>query len=253
MDELYFMGGASEDEKDTQYRDYNHEIKQTSYGKQLPYISNFIQENFNIKNLKMVRTRNLVDALIMPHRDFVDLNKEMEKYFRVFIPLETNELAFHSDEDNVFCMKKGGIWFLDAGIIHAAANFSNKNRLFLCLDFVFDEPYTPKDIFTNKNLYDENINPYIVEREEVDSNYGEEIIRNLSNVIHHYTFKEIVFLLSKLHFYKKIPIDICYRWLLEISKRTNDKEMIKKAKQVNEYLIEKRELGEHFSFSDWST
>ncbi|MFH9458560.1 hypothetical protein [Staphylococcus ureilyticus] len=149
--------------------------------------------------------------------------------------------------------EKGGIWFLDAGIIHAAANFSNKNRLFLCLDFVFDEPYTPKDIFTNKNLYDENINPYIVEREEVDSNYGEEIIRNLSNVIHHYTFKEIVFLLSKLHFYKKIPIDICYRWLLEISKRTNDKEMIKKAKQVNEYLIEKRELGEHFSFSDWST
>lgn len=46
------LWGASEDEKDTQYRDYNHEIKQTSYGKQLPYISNFIQENFNIKKFK---------------------------------------------------------------------------------------------------------------------------------------------------------------------------------------------------------
>ncbi|GLB61004.1 aspartyl/asparaginyl beta-hydroxylase domain-containing protein [Cytobacillus sp. NCCP-133] len=247
------LWSASEDETDTQYRDYDHEIKQTGYGKKLYYISNLLQENFNMENLKMVRTRNLIDALIMPHRDFVDLDKNINQYFRVFIPLEDNEMAYHSDENNVFRMRKGEVWFLDAGIVHAAANFSNNNRLFLCLDFAFDSNYHASDIFKDKNLYNTDIEPFIVEREDIDQEYEERIISSLTNVISRYNFKEIVFLLSKIHFYKNIPIDVCYKWLAEIAKRANDEVMVDKANKVHQYLIEKRELGERFSFSDWSS
>ncbi|MEC0666588.1 aspartyl/asparaginyl beta-hydroxylase domain-containing protein [Priestia flexa] len=243
---------ASEDQTDTQYRDYDHSIKKTGYGEKLPYINRLLEENFTFDNLKMVRTRNLVDALIMPHRDFVDLNKDIQQYFRVFIPLEDTELAFHSDEDNVFRMRKGEVWFLDAGIVHAAANFSNKNRLFLCLDYSFDGEYQPSDIYKNKEMYTRDIEPCIIEREEINDEFEEELISSLSKVISRHNFKEMVFLLSKVHFYKNVPVDKCYKWLAEIAKRSGDELMADKAEKVHQYLIEKRELGERFSFSDWT-
>lgn len=246
------LWGSSEDETDTQYKDYNHSIVKTTYGKKLDYISRLVEENFNTENLKMVRTRNLIDALIMPHRDFIDLKKGISSYFRVFIPLETNLSAFHSDVDNVFCMQKGEVWFLDAGIVHAAANFSNKNRMFLCLDFAFDGEFHPKEIFKNESLYNKNISPNIIEREKVDNHFEEELINSLSKVIHRNNFKEIVFILSKVHFYKDVPIESCYDWLLKIAEINGDKKIIDKSVKVKEFLIDNRNMGERFSFADWN-
>lgn len=53
------------------YRDYDSAIKQTEYGKKLGYIDELIKKNFVFSNLKMVRTRNLIDGMVIPHKDFV--------------------------------------------------------------------------------------------------------------------------------------------------------------------------------------
>ncbi|MGR5913138.1 aspartyl/asparaginyl beta-hydroxylase domain-containing protein [Bacillus cereus] len=98
----------------------------------------------------MVRTRNLVDAMVIPHRDFVEFSHSTKQRFRVFLALEDNKMAFHSDEEAVFRIRKGEIWFLDAAIGHAAANFSKDSRVFLCLDYVFDSDFDPSDIFKDK-------------------------------------------------------------------------------------------------------
>ncbi len=63
--------------------------------------------------------------------------------------------------------------------------------------------------------------------------------------------KKWYFYFPKLHFYKNVPIDRCYVWLEEIANRAGDEIMADKARKVHQYLIEKRELGERFSFSDW--
>lgn len=245
------LWNATDDKNDTMYRDYNDPIQQTEYGQKLTYVDELIKKYFTFANLKMIRTRNLIDGMVIPHKDFVELNKPKQQYFRVFIPLEDNEFAFHSDEENVFRMRKGEIWFLDAAIIHAAVNFSNNSRIFLCLDYVFPGEYSPEDIFVNKSNYNPDLSPFIVGRQDVANGFEKDLIRSLSKVISQHTFKDIVFLLSKIHFYKKVSITSCYDLLVEIAEASEDELVIEKAKSLRKYLIEKRELGERFSMSQW--
>jgi hypothetical protein len=245
------LWNASQDATDTMYRDFDYPAKQTEYGRQLPYISKLVTENFNLEYLKMVRTRNLIDGMVIPHKDFVELNKPKNQYFRVFVPLEDNRHAFHSDEDNVFQMKKGEIWFLDAAIDHAAVNFSIESRIFLCLDFAFPGDFHPSEIFTNKALYNEQIKPTIAKREQLKPEAVEHMIQSLSQIIDKYNFKDILFMLSKIHFYKDVSVSAAYDWLEEITRRSGKEELLDKAQKLRKYMIEKRDLGERFSINDW--
>ena len=244
------LWNASGDESDTMYRDFDDSIKQTEYGRRLPYIEKLIRETFTLENMKMVRLRTLIDGMVIPHKDFVEV-KEKSRCLRVFIPLEDNELAFHSDEEAVFRMRKGEVWFLDAAIVHAAVNFSNRSRTALCLDYIFPEKFSHADIFVNKDKFTPGIQPLLVPRQELTWNFEESLISPLSQLLTRYNFKEIVFVLSKIHFYQNIPISACYDWLIEIAKRSNDASMLAQAESLRTFLIVERKLEEHFAFNDW--
>lgn len=246
------LWNASSDKFDTMYRDFNHPAQQTEYGRQLPYIESILRDFFTFEHLKMVRTRNLIDAMVIPHRDFVELNKHQEQYLRVFISLEDNEMAFHSDEQAVFRMRKGEVWFLDAAIVHAAANFSNKSRMMLCLDYAFPGNFSPADIFADKSKYNPGIQPFLVSREAPELGFEEELIESLAKMITTYNFKDIVFLLSKVHFYKQVPIEACFDWLIEIGKKCQDPTILDRAEQMRTYLIVDRGLGERFLYNERS-
>lgn len=199
----------------------------------------------------MVRTRNLVDAMVIPHRDFVEFSHSTKQRFRVFLALEDNKMAFHSDEEAVFRIRKGEIWFLDAAIGHAAANFSKDSRVFLCLDYVFDSDFDPSDIFKDKKTYNRDLERFIVKRDKLDETFEEELITSLSKVISRINFRDVVFFLSKIHFEKDIPVAKCYDWLDQIAERSGDQAIIQKAKHLREYIIEHRNLGERFSMDNW--
>lgn len=243
------LWNASGDASDTMYRDFDHSIKQTEYGRHLPYIDKLIRETFTFDNMKMVRLRTLIDGMVIPHKDFVEV-EENSQCLRVFIPLEDNDLAFHSDEEAVFRMRKGEVWFLDAAIIHAAVNFSNRNRTALCLDYIFPDEFSHADIFVNKDKYTPGIQPLLVPRQEVTEGFEKSLISSLSQILTRYNFKEIVFVLSKIHFYKNIPISACYDWLIEIAKRSNDTGVLAKAESLRTFLVVERQLGEHFAFNN---
>lgn len=245
------LWNASNDKNDTMYRDFDHAAQQTEYGKQLPYINSLLEEYFTFDNLKMVRTRNLVDAMVIPHRDFVEFSHSTKQRFRVFLALEDNENTFHSDEEAVFRIRKGEIWFLDAAIGHAAANFSKDSRVFLCLDYVFDCDFDPSDIFKDKKTYNRDLERFIVQRDKLDETFEEELITSLSKVISRINFRDVVFFLSKIHFEKDIPVAKCYDWLDQIAERSGDQAIIQKAKHLREYIIEHRNLGERFSMDNW--
>ncbi|MBY7115258.1 aspartyl/asparaginyl beta-hydroxylase domain-containing protein [Bacillus sp. 17RED48] len=245
------LWNASNDKADTMYRDFDHAAQQIEYGKQLPYINQILEDYFAFDNLKMVRTRNLIDAMVIPHRDFVEFKDNTKRRFRVFLALEDNTKAFHSDEEAVFRIRKGEIWFLDAAIGHAAANFSKDSRVFLCLDYVFNEDFLPSDIFKDKETYNPDLDRFIVQREKLDSNFEKELISSLSKVMTRITFRDIVFFLSKIHFEKDIPVAQCYDWLDEIAEKSGDQAIVNKAKHLREYIIEHRNLGERFSMDNW--
>lgn len=76
--------------KNTQYKNYNNPVQLTELGSKTGYVNSIINRYFDMENLKMVRTRNLLDGQVLPHRDFIELDSKKEKYIRILIPLETN-------------------------------------------------------------------------------------------------------------------------------------------------------------------
>src|SRR5438874_155506 len=69
---------------------------ETDYGRTVPYLVDlFLRGNFSFDHLKMVRDRNLVSGLVVPHRDFTEFEMPKERFFRVFVALQENKNAFH--------------------------------------------------------------------------------------------------------------------------------------------------------------
>jgi len=244
---LYNSSGQSDD---TQYKN-SANCFSTEYLDKLSNISRLIDENFTKESLKMVRARSLIDGMVIPHKDFVELNPEVT-YFRVFIALEDNKNSFHSDESGVFQMLKGEVWFLDASMDHAAINFSNKSRMFLCLDYIFSDIFKPEVIFSEKAKILDYKRDYLISREELTNDRVNEIIESTSKIISKHTFKDIVFALSKLHFIYDVQVSECYNWIYTAAQKAGNDEVTLKIKNLKKYLTEKRNIGERFFINDWA-
>lgn len=240
---------SSGDEYDSLYQDGVNPIP-TEVAKNCPTLLKLIEDNFNFSYLKMARTRNLIDGMVIPHRDFIELNQD-NKYFRVFIPLELNSYAFHSDESGVFQMLPGEIWFLDASLIHSAINYSTNSRIFLCLDFIFNKDFTEKDIFINSNSKYSNKRNFLIKRNFLTKGEEQKIINSTSTLISKITFKDLLFMLAKYHFNYDIEISRCFNWLIESAKISNDKNIINKSINTYNYLVKKRNFKEKFNINDW--
>jgi hypothetical protein len=81
---------------DSMYRDIDGPAVPTEHAARAPYLDELIRTVFDPNIVKMARSRNLIDALVIPHRDFVELDKDNDQYFRTFMVLEENTAAFHS-------------------------------------------------------------------------------------------------------------------------------------------------------------
>jgi hypothetical protein len=213
-----------------------------------PEINRLILDNFRLDNLKMVRARSLIDGMVIPHRDFVELDN-LDRYLRLFVPLENNREAFHSDESGVFQMKAGEVWFLDAGINHAAINFSCKSRMFLCLDFVISVDAEQASVLlqTAKTLLPcERSN---IRRQALTPKDIEETIHAAAKIISRRTLKDLIFALSKYHFTYDIPILACYDWIIDAALLAGDRDTAEKARSLKRYLVEHRHLNERFTIN----
>lgn len=244
---LYNATGNSDD---TQYRN-TKQCKPTEYVRHCAEVKRLLLENFKLANLKMVRARSLVDGLVIPHRDFVELDSSIT-YFRVFVPLEDNSDSFHSDEAGVFQMKAGEVWFLDAGINHAAVNFGGKSRMFLCLDFMFEGPFEESEIFSEKARLNEPREIFHIVRRPLIERERDNIITATAQMLTRHTFKDLIFALSKYHFTYDIPVNSCYDWMINAAELTRDQKIIDKARSLRRYLIEQRDMGERYTINDWS-
>jgi hypothetical protein len=170
---------------------------------------------------------------------------------RVFIPLENNPQAFHSDESGVFQMEKGEIWSLDAGINHAAVNFSNKSRMFLCLDYMFPQPQTIAEVVIDRENLQQARADFIIDLPKIPTEDKEIMVSCAATLISKYTFKDILFLFSKLHFIYDIPVQACYDWLIEAADLARNDECLQKAIKIREYLTRSRGMGERLLINDW--
>ncbi|MFC3653236.1 aspartyl/asparaginyl beta-hydroxylase domain-containing protein [Dyella humi] len=238
---------ASGEAHDSLYRN-SKIILPTHHLKKCTEISRIIQDNFELTGLKMVRTRNLIDGMVIPHKDFVELNKDYN-YLRLMIPLQENSQCFNSDEFGVFQMRPGEIWILDAAISHAAINFSTNSRIFLCLDYAFSVENKNLNIFNKSaKILMENRHIYI-NRKPMNESDQDHIIEGLSKIISSFTLRDLLFAVSKYHFVYHVPVTAGFDWLKKAAIIAGDEESHNKINKLSRYLIEARELGERFSLT----
>ncbi|NOH70857.1 hypothetical protein F0225_05805 [Vibrio pectenicida] len=198
----------------------------------------------------MVRTRNLVNGQVVPHKDFIQLDDNKDKYIRVLIPLETSLTSYHSDEHyGVFRMRKGDIWQLDASVVHAAYNFGNGNRVILCLDFQYDnvKDLSPEIIFKDKSIWNNDVQPLIFDRASLKDQDIEDFILSVSQSIHSIEdIKQAVLNISSAHVHHDIPINKTYDLLIDSVKNNND-EIYNLCCNMKKYYTVDRNLGERFT------
>jgi hypothetical protein len=98
--------------KDTVFSDIEHPAIQTQVGAAMPYLSNIIETYFDSEHMSMARVRNLIDGLVIPHTDFLELSKDKDQYVRILIPLETSILTIRKKNSVYFVCEKvtSGFW-----------------------------------------------------------------------------------------------------------------------------------------------
>jgi hypothetical protein len=108
----------------------------TAHGEHLPYIRDIIEENFAVENVTFARLAVVSDMVMVPHRDYVELPDDAHQRaaHRLHVSLATSEDCVFTDEDVVYQMKAGEVWFLDASRLHGAGVLSTIRRVHLILD-----------------------------------------------------------------------------------------------------------------------
>jgi len=234
-------------ENNTLYSNFNEKGKKTGYCNLLPTITSIVEENFDLTYLKMVRVRTLKNAVLVPHRDFVELDDKV-KYFRVFVPLNESKYAYHGDEHSVFRMRLGEVWYLNAALIHSAVNLQDNNRVHLCLDFAFDRDFHPSDIFLNPENFNVSHDVELVKRSVISDSEINRIIDGFSLGIDKHNFKDTLFFLSKIYYTYDISITTVYQWLVHICARSDNQELIEKSQKLQNFMLNHRTLNERFEF-----
>ncbi|MCW5223350.1 hypothetical protein D5041_06990 [Verminephrobacter aporrectodeae subsp. tuberculatae] len=223
----------------------NIPLKITPRGAELNSINQWIDSYFETKHLRLVRVHSMGDGTLIPHRDFLEFDEHANRWLRLHIPIKTNVACLHSEEKDVFHMRVGEIWHLDAVHLHSATNFSNERRLNLCLDFnIGDSP--AESVFKKSVVSTKLPKPKMIERPALDEPFMTGLM-GLSRIISDYNYRDIVGLLSKVHFYRKADLSQFFDWLLMISKHSGSAAVFDKSETFCRFLRAERIMHQRFT------
>jgi hypothetical protein len=241
----YVLRNGTGNQADTLFQGTDGGGIETPLGKRLKYISSFIEENFRTDKLKMARANLLQDAVLIPHRDYVEFKSDYRKLARLHVPIKTNEQSLHSEGDEVFHMRQGEVWYLDVTNIHSACNLSESPRISVVLDFCLDgQPLESAMKYPERCRPD--YQPMMIEREPVNEEFLR-TVASMKHLINPVNYRDIVLLLSRVHFYKDVSLGVFFDWLIGICKEAEDESLLEKSINFKNYMVNQRELAQRFS------
>jgi hypothetical protein len=222
---------------DTLLSDHDRPALKTAYGTELPYLCETIEDNFDLGRLRFARLVNLrPNSVLIPHRDFLELGKRLR---RIHIPLRTDSKCFNGEENVVYQMKVGEVWFIDAAKVHTAASFSTQDRLHLILDFAQGEETAA---FIKGPLNLEGVIPEdsIVQRVPLSA-ADKEAIASLHKVIDRDNYKDLLALLIRKYFRTQFSASTVFDWLLSLVEQAGDRALLEEIRRhVDYFLIERQ-------------
>lgn len=238
---LWARGGDIGDGVVTNY-DHNRPSTFTQYGNQLPYVRDLITSIADLERLNFVRLAKVSNSVIIPHRDLLELGElpdSTRNAHRMHIPLATNEDCFFTEDNTVFRMRKGEVWFLDASQIHSVAVLSKEPRVHLMLDFV-NQPSSRPLIAIEGGSEDAGIpDERTVKRPPLTDADRANLLR-LADVLTMDTFSEIFSIVIKKHFRYDGGDDFVWNTMIAIARASRDAAVLRHANELRRYYTMER-------------
>ncbi|MFF5565537.1 aspartyl/asparaginyl beta-hydroxylase domain-containing protein [Streptomyces sp. NPDC012623] len=215
--------------------DYEGSARPTPHGEALPYVSELIGRLFHTRYLKYARFMRLAPASVyVPHRDFLELKGNM---VRIHIPLQTDDSVFASEENAVFRMRLGELWYLDATRTHSVGSFSARDRIHVVCDFTAE---SLQQVLVGELPADPDVPPgNIVERPPLDEPRRSALL-GLAATLDEHTYQEVQTLLIKQHFLTEISGDDVFVLMKEIAGRSGRADLLDRATEHEEYCMVRR-------------
>lgn len=237
----FVLANGSGDKDDVMFRGYEGSPLPTDLGRKVPYVLSRVDEIFHTENLKWVRLFTVQNGIIISHRDFVEFS---EPFIRVHIPIHTDLTCLHSEEDAVFHMRKGEVWYLDASTVHSACSLSGFKRISLCLDFVNTGAPLESLLKRPPTRLPEALR---VSRTPLDDDFLQSLYA-FGGVVDALNFRDVAGFLAKVHFYRQAHAASCFDWMIDICTNSGNPDLLQKATAFKRFSIEQRALGERFTF-----
>lgn len=237
---LFATGGDSGDGVLTNYS-YDRDAAFTEYGQQLPYLQELITSTVDVDQLAFVRLAVFADSVIVPHRDLLelaDLPADRRTAHRLHLPLVTHDAVFFSEDNTVYRMAEGEVWFFDASRIHSVASFSGSPRIHLIVDFV-DRPAAGSLVTIDQEGDGGIPADRVVDRVPLADD-ARAALRRLADVLTLDNFREVFSIVVKTHFRFDGGDDFVWNTLTAIAEDCADPAVLAHALEQRRYYTLER-------------
>lgn len=211
----------------------------TSHGEYLPYIRQIIEDNFVVENVTFARLAVVSGMVMVPHRDYVELSGDAQQRaaHRLHVCLTTTEDCVFTDEDVVYQMKAGEVWFLDASRLHGAGVISTARRVHLILDLadLDHEHLLAFDVAPSGGIPEASIR-----RRPALGNREREAILSLASIVDLDNLSEIFALVVKKDYRAYGGPDFVWSAMREIAHRSGNQEIVAKIADWHKHCVLER-------------
>jgi len=216
----------------------------TPWAQSFDYLNELIEQTFDVSRLRLARAHVLEDGVLIPHRDFLELAPDEPRWCRLHLPIATTSACLHSEEDSVFHMRRGEVWFLDASLTHSACNSGVTPRVSLCLDFALGDAAIETLVVDRDRL--RPTTPVVIAREPLDRQFRAGL-RSLAKLINRANYREVLNFLARVHFYKAVDINEFFTWIVELASAAGDRELITKMDGFVQFLRYDRNMYQRYA------
>lgn len=217
-------------------QEYAGHAQKNSIGKQTRYLNSLIESNFKLAQLKSVRIfRSQNGGLILPHIDYLEFKSGFK---RIHLVLSSDATCLNSENNTVYNMQPGELWFLDGREVHSALSASWSGKACLVLDFSNDANL--EEIFCEGNQFSfRNLVPKIVNDRTKWSDDAHQAFIQLAATANMQTIKGMIGLACNFHFYHRLSCIEMFQLTDEAFLQHSCEEVRGYYKSLRSLLIEK--------------
>ncbi|MFI1919698.1 aspartyl/asparaginyl beta-hydroxylase domain-containing protein [Nocardia sp. NPDC020380] len=234
---LWAAGGDTGSGLVTEYA-YEQRPTFTDYGARLPYLQDIISAVAEPDLLQFVRLAVVSDSVIIPHRDYLELGElpeDQRPAHRLHIPLITHDNCFFSEDNTVYRMRAGEVWFFDAAQVHSVASFERKARIHLIFDFADRPDSGPLLRLANASTGDRFPAESRITRPPLPDSRRQEL-RRLADLLTIDNYRDVFSLVIKTHFRFDGGEDFAWDTMTALARACADPTVLPQIQELRQYF-----------------